>query len=128
MLILYDGVCGFCDWSVQFVLRHDEAGRFRFAPLQGPTAAAARAAHPELPADLDSIVLIDGERAWWRSEAVFRVLRELPGWRFLAWLGLIPRPLTDAGYRLFAALRHRVFGRLEACRVPSPAERARFLP
>lgn len=128
MLVLYDGVCGFCDASVQWLLRHDTEGRLTYAPLQGETAAGIRAAHPELPRDLDSIVLIDGTRAYWRSEAIFRILQAIPRWRFLAGLRVLPRPLTDLGYRFVAAVRLRIWGRLDACRVPSPAERARFLP
>lgn len=128
MLVLYDGVCGLCDASIQWLLRHDPDGRFRYAPLQGETAAAIRRAHPELPSDLDSIVVVDGTRAYWRSEAIFHILAQLPGWRLLARLRWLPRSLTDLGYRLVAAVRFRVWGRLDRCRVPAPDERARFLP
>lgn len=128
MLVLYDGVCGFCDASVQWLLRHDTEGRFQYAALQGETAAGVRAAHPELPQDLDSIVVVDGTRTYWRSEAVFRILRELPRWRVLAWFAVLPRPLTDLGYRLVASVRLKIWGRLDQCRVPTPGERARFLP
>lgn len=132
-VVLYDGECGFCDASVQWLLAHDPTGRYRFAPLQGDTAAAIRARHPELPKDLDSIVLVEGppgeEHAVWRSEAIFRICAQLPGaWRAISWFGVLPRFITDAGYRIFARLRYHVWGRLEACRVPSAAERARFLP
>jgi predicted DCC family thiol-disulfide oxidoreductase YuxK len=129
MVVLYDGECGFCDASVQWVLARDRRGTFRFAPLQGSTAAGIRAAHPELPADLDSIIVMDGERLFWRSAAIFRICAQLGGaWGVVAWLRVLPAAVTDLGYRLFAAHRHRVFGRLDACRVPSPAQRALFLP
>jgi len=133
-LVLYDGLCGFCDVSVQWTLAHDPTGVFRFAPLQGPTATAILARHPEVPPDLDSILLVevgpDGtEAVRWHSSAIFRICAGLDGpWRFLSWLGVLPRPLTDLGYRLFARLRYRVWGRLDACRIPTPTERARFLP
>ena len=131
-LVLYDGVCGFCDAGVRWLLAQDDRGRFRFAPLQGATAAALRERHPEIGDSLDSIAYVDAsdgsERVHLRSEAVFRILAELdPPWRWLAMLRCIPRPLTDLGYRIFARLRYRVFGRLEACRAPTPAERRRFL-
>ena len=132
-IVLYDGLCGFCDASVRWILRSDRAGRFRFAALQGTTAAAVLARHPALPAPLDSLLLIeeaDGqERVYWRSAAVLRICAGLPGcWRALSWLGALPRPLTDLGYRGLARLRYRVWGRRSSCRIPSEAERARFLP
>lgn len=133
-IVLYDGECGVCDASVSWLLAHDPEGRLRYAPLQGDTAAELRARHPELPVDLDSVVFVEplpggGERLSWRSEALFRIARGLPGaWRGLSWLAVLPRALTDLGYRAFASIRYRVAGRKEACRVPTVAERRRFLP
>lgn len=132
-LVLYDGLCGFCDVTVQWLLAHDSAGRLRFAPLQGPTAAAVLARHP-LPEGLDSIVLVEGtggadERVSWYATAIFRICGYLPSpWRAAAALRIVPRVFADLGYRAFAAVRFRVWGRRDACRVPTPAERARFLP
>jgi predicted DCC family thiol-disulfide oxidoreductase YuxK len=131
-LVLYDGVCGFCDASVRWLLARDERGRFRFAPLQGAAAAALRERHPEIADSLDSIAYVDAgdgsERVHLRSDAVFRILAELDRpWRWLAMLRWLPRPLTETGYRIFARLRYRVFGRLDQCREPTPAERQRFL-
>jgi len=131
-LVLYDGVCGFCDASVRWLLVRDKRAVFRFAPLQGATAAALRARHPEIGDALDSIAYVEAsdgdERVHLRSEAVFRILSELDGpWRHVAKLRWLPRPLADLGYRIFARLRYRVFGRLDECRAPTPAERGRFL-
>ena len=132
-LVLYDGLCGFCDGAVQWLLSRDKAGNLTYAPLQGETAAAVRARHPELPDQLDSIIFVeqDGahERVYWYSRAAFRIATYLPSpWRALRLLGLIPRFLTDLGYRIVAKARYRIWGRLDACRLPSPEERARFLP
>ncbi|MES2641522.1 MAG: DCC1-like thiol-disulfide oxidoreductase family protein [Myxococcota bacterium] len=132
-IVLYDGLCGFCDASVQWILRTDTSARYRFAALQGDTAAAILARHPEIPQGLDSILLVEpdgtGERVSWHSAAIFRLCAGLPGpWRALAWLGFLPRFLTDLGYRAFARIRYLVWGRRESCRIPSPGERARFLP
>ena len=134
MIVLYDGLCGFCDGVVQWLLLHDVRGVLRFAPLQGETAAAVRARHPEWPEHLDSIVVVDGngveERVLWYSAALWSLLRALGGgWAWLATLGgVVPRLVADLGYRLFARVRLRVAGRREACRVPTPEQRARFLP
>lgn len=132
-LVLYDGHCGLCDRSVQWLLRLDSEGRLRFAPLQGETAAAVLARHPHVPCDVDSILFVErdgeGEHISWRSEAIVRIARHLPdppvGLRLLA---LFPRPIADLGYRLVAALRYRIWGRFPTCRLASPDERARFLP
>ncbi|MEM9074620.1 MAG: DCC1-like thiol-disulfide oxidoreductase family protein [Myxococcota bacterium] len=131
-LVLYDGVCGLCDKSVQWLLENDPEGRLRFAPLQGDTAAEVLARHPEV-GDIDSIIYVEGtgddEKVYWRSQAIFRLARHLQtGWRRLAIFRFVPAFLTDLGYRLIAKLRYRIWGKLDSCRIPTPDERARFLP
>lgn len=133
MIVLYDGLCGFCDGVVQWLLVRDARGELRFAPLQGDTAASVRARHPEWPADLDSIVVVVGqgreERVLWYSAAVWAILTQIGGgWATLAALGrLVPRGLADLGYRMFARVRLLVAGRRDACRVPTAEQKARFL-
>jgi predicted DCC family thiol-disulfide oxidoreductase YuxK len=131
-VVLFDGVCGFCDSAVRWLVRHDPEGRLRFAPLQGATADGLRARHPEIPTGLETLVYVEtvggGERVFLRSEAVFRACAAISG--APRWVGLaarLPRALTDLGYRLFARVRYLVFGRLDACRVPGPGERERML-
>jgi predicted DCC family thiol-disulfide oxidoreductase YuxK len=128
VLIYFDGFCGLCDRFVSFVLRHDRRERFRFAPLQGETARV-RLAHLVHPERSPTVILDDGVQLRFRSDAALAILAGLGGaWRTAAWLRVIPRPLRDLVYRLVARYRHRWFGRLESCRVPTPAERSRFLP
>lgn len=133
-MVLYDGECGFCDLSVQWLLDHDRDARLVFAPLQGPTAAAVKERQPHWPADLDSLVLVDvgrdgRERVAWHSGAVLGICAYLPWpWRLALVLRIVPAPLRDLCYRAFARIRYRVFGRVESCRLPTPGERARFLP
>jgi predicted DCC family thiol-disulfide oxidoreductase YuxK len=131
-IVLFDGVCAFCNGAVDWLMRRDPDGRLRFAPLQGETAARLRARHPEIPTELDTIVLVETvagrERVCLRSEAVVRACAVIAGApRWTRWLALVPRPLADLGYRLFTRVRYRVFGRLDACRVPLPGERSRIL-
>jgi predicted DCC family thiol-disulfide oxidoreductase YuxK len=132
-LVLYDGDCGVCHRTVQWILREDARGMFRFAPLQGPTAAAVRARHPDLPTDLDSVIYVDrssgAERVSVRSEAIFEIARRLGGWAArLAAFRALPRALTDAAYGVFARNRHRVSSTLGVCPLPPPTTEARFLP
>lgn len=131
-LVLFDGVCGLCDRTVQFLLEHDEAGLLRFATLQGETAAAIFARHPELEG-VDSVVYIEREggeeRVHVRSKAVFKLCGRLDAKvRWLAVFGVLPQALADVGYDAMAKVRYAIFGKLDACRIPTPETRARFLP
>jgi len=132
-IIFYDGLCSFCDGWVSWLLAHDDRRRFHYAALQGSTAKALSEAWPEaFPAEPSSLVYVDTsatEPAFYlRSRAVFEILAELGGWyRMVSWLRVLPRPVTDLPYRLAARIRYRLYGRSEACRVPDPEVKARFL-
>lgn len=132
LVLLYDGLCGFCNGTVQFILARDHGGSMRFAPLQGDFARETFARHPDLRG-IDSLVLVErgatpaDERVLVRSEAVLGIADYLGGaWRAARALRLVPRALRDWGYDLFARFRYRLFGRYDACPVPSPEVRARF--
>ncbi len=132
-VVLYDGTCGFCERTTRWIVDADRAGRFHFAPLQGPTAAAILARHPDVPMDLDSVVYVDRsdgpERVYTRSDAAFRIAERLGGLpRWLRWTRRLPRRLTDVLYRAFARSRHRVSSAMAPCPLPPPTVRARFLP
>jgi predicted DCC family thiol-disulfide oxidoreductase YuxK len=132
-LVLYDGECGFCSKSVQWVLDRDSEQKFSFAPLQGETAEALRSRHAKIPDSLDTMVLVQSEkgmqRVYLRSAAVFRVAAELPGiWRVLGLLRVLPSGLMDLFYRPVAAIRHQLVGGGEQCRLVLPEEAHRFLP
>jgi len=125
-VVLFDGVCNFCDHAVMFIVDRDRSGYFAFAPLQSPTADRLLASHGM--SGLSTMVVVEGERVYTRSTAALRVARRLDGlWPILSVLWLIPKPLRDAAYSYFAANRYKWFGRLDACRVPTPELRSRFL-
>lgn len=126
--LLFDGVCNLCSGSVQFILKRDKAGRFRFASLQSDAGRRLMTGHGLDPAALSSVVLIEDGRAYQESTAALRIARHLPGaWKLLRVFTIIPRPLRDAAYRLIARNRYRWFGKTEACWLPTPELRARFL-
>ena len=126
-IVLFDGVCSVCDRSVHFIIDHDARGRFEFAPQQSPAGQALIARHG-IPNQLDTIVLIEGDKAYTGSTAVLRVARLLDRpWPLFYALHWVPRPLRDFAYRFFVAHRYRWFGQLDACRVPTPELRSRFL-
>ena len=125
-IVLYDGVCRLCQASVRFIVRRDPAGRFRFAPLQGPGAAAWLDHQPDRPPE--SVVLVEGGTVYTRSTAALRIARRLRfPWPLLYGLVLVPRPLRDAIYDGIARRRYAWFGRDESCPVSSPEVRARHL-
>ncbi|MDP6423377.1 MAG: DCC1-like thiol-disulfide oxidoreductase family protein, partial [Planctomycetota bacterium] len=111
----------------------EDSGSFWFAPLQGATAARVRARWPAFPDDVDTVVLLerrDGEeRLYLRSQAVLRIAALLELGHPLWWSALarLPRWLSDAGYRAFAASRYRLFGRVDSCALPSRQHRDRVL-
>ena len=126
-VLLYDGVCGLCNRFVQWVLQHDRHGTLRFATLQGPLGQEAVRALPEL-AEVDSVVLLYRDGAWVRSTAALEVARYVGGVWTLALAGyLVPRAWRDAAYDWMARRRYRMFGRFDACPIPSPETRQRFL-
>jgi predicted DCC family thiol-disulfide oxidoreductase YuxK len=129
MVILFDGVCNLCNASVQWVLRHDRKGIFRFAALQSEIGQQLlqQAGHHNSGA-LDSVVLIDGVQVFTHSDAPLEVARRLGGvWATLYIFRWIPRPLRDAVYRWIARNRYRWFGRQEQCLLPRPEWKERFL-
>jgi predicted DCC family thiol-disulfide oxidoreductase YuxK len=131
--ILFDGVCNLCNGFVQFVIRHDAAGYFRFAALQSATGQALLAAHGQQDlasgaTDPDSVIVVEGGRVYTHSTAVLRIAGHLGGvWRLAAVGWLLPRTWRDALYRYVARHRYRWFGRQESCLLPTPALRGRFL-
>ena len=127
-IVLYDGVCGLCDRSVQLILRHDRRGCFRFAALQSEAGRALLEKFHLSPDVIDSVVLVEGGRAWRKSRAALRIARRMDApWPLLWPLVIVPRPVADLLYDQLAKNRYRIFGKLDACMIPPPEVRARFL-
>jgi len=134
-LVLFDGHCGLCNRSVRWLLRRDQIDRLRFTASNSPVGVEAMARHGLDPAQAsNSILVVENsgmpvERLLTRSDAVLALLAQLPApWPALAALGrLIPRALRDLAYRLIAHYRYRIWGRLDACPIPTAEERRRFL-
>ncbi len=133
-LILYDGVCGLCNRLVQFVLKRDSPGLFRFASLQSKLAASILQRHGMNPQDLDTMYLVSDyqqptERLAARSDAAISILRHLGGlWRIVAGLlSILPHGLRNRSYNLIARSRYRIFGKFESCMIPEEKHRHRFL-
>lgn len=133
-VVLFDGVCNFCNGAVNFIIDRDPQRRFRFAALQSLAAAQllGRLGRPVPVGDPETLILVehgpDGEHVYERSTAALRIARHLrmPWPIFYAFIG-VPRGLRDFFYRLVARYRYRWFGKKDACRIPTAADRERFL-
>jgi predicted DCC family thiol-disulfide oxidoreductase YuxK len=133
LVVLYDGVCGFCNGVVAFLLPRDRSRRMWFAPLQSPLAAAVLARHGRTRSSDDTMYLVTGlgrpqERLVWKTEAALTLFGTLGlPWRLLTVVRVLPRPLRDLGYDALARVRYRLFGKHDHCVLPRPEWRARFL-
>lgn len=127
-IVLFDGVCNFCDSSVQFIIKRDPAGHFLFTSLQSEKGMELVKQYA-IPADLDGVVLIENGRVFTKSSAALRIAKKLDGlWHLLFLFILVPSKIRDIFYDYFARNRYKWFGKKEdACTLPSPDIRKRFL-
>ena len=127
-LLLFDGVCNLCNASVQWILKRDHRGEFRFTALQSELGQQLLLRHGLASEHFDTVVLVVGEHIFLRSDAPLEIVRRLGGfWRLLYVFKILPRPLRDALYNFVARNRYRWFGRMEACMLPRPEWKERFL-
>jgi predicted DCC family thiol-disulfide oxidoreductase YuxK len=125
-IILFDGVCNFCNGSVNFIIERDKKNYFKFAPLQSESGQEY-VKRFEL-GELDSVILVEDDKAYAHSTAALKIAKRLGGILSLAYaLIIIPRPVRDFFYKLFAKNRYRLFGKKDACMIPTPEIRAKFL-
>lgn len=126
-IILFDGVCNFCDQSVQFIIKRDAVGFFKFASLQSDIGQTLLKKY-HMPTDLDSFLLIQNGKIYTKSTAALQVARHLDGlWKFFYPLIIIPKPIRDLLYNIFARNRYKWFGKKDSCALPSQEMRDRFL-
>lgn len=128
-LVLFDGVCNFCNSAVLFIIDRDPKERFVFAALQSDAGIAALREHGLAELPISTMVLIQDGRVWLRSDAALRIAKGLR-WPWplvfylLAW---VPSSLRNVAYRYFASHRYAWFGQSDQCRLPTPALRRRML-
>src|SRR4051794_23064029 len=126
-IILFDGVCNLCNSSVQFIIKRDPKGRFKFASLQSQTGQSLLEQHG-FDNEIDSFVLIDNQKLYSKSSAALRVCRNLNGfWKIFAILRFLPASFRDFFYDVVAKNRYKWFGRQESCMLPTKEMKKRFL-
>ncbi len=127
-LILFDGECVFCSGWVQFLLKRDRQKRFRFVVAQTPLGEALYRHYGLETGDYETNLLIDGGRAYYKSDATIRMLEGLGmPWALAGVLRVVPRRIADAAYGVVARNRLKIAGRRESCMVPTAEVRERFL-
>jgi len=127
-IILFDGVCNLCNSSVQFIIKRDKKNQFLFASLQGRTGQEYLRKF-NLPADtFNSFLLVEDDHYYTRSTSALRIARSLSGgWPLMYAFMIVPRFIRDAVYNLIAQNRYKWFGKREACWVPTPDLKKKFL-
>ena len=127
-ILLFDGVCNLCNEAVQFVIAHDRTAEIHFAALQSDFAQSLLRKH-NLPTEtMNSLVFIENEAVYMESSGALQLALSFGGaWRLLYIFIVVPKFIRDAVYRFVGANRYRWFGKQDACMLPTPALRARFL-
>jgi predicted DCC family thiol-disulfide oxidoreductase YuxK len=127
-VILFDGVCNYCNSMVNFIIRQDKKRKFRFAALQSNAGQQVLDQYHLASNHLDSFILVDGGKTYQRSTAALRLYNKLPWyWKWSQVFWIVPKFLRDGVYDFIARNRYKWFGKKEQCMVPTVQVRERFL-
>lgn len=127
-VVLFDGVCNLCNDAVNFLIDEDKNNRLHFASLQSEFGQAVLRDFSMQTDDFDTFVFIHQGKLFIRSTGALEVMRVLGGkWSMLYVFKLVPTFLRDAMYKFISKNRYRWFGKQNACRMPTPELKAKFL-
>ena len=127
-VILFDGVCNLCNGSVLFIIKRDPKARFCFAALQSDVGSSQLKKFGLPASGLNSVLLVKKGKLYQKSNAALEIAKHLSGlWPALYILKIVPSFLRDGMYTWIARNRYRWFGKKEACMIPTPELRSRFL-
>jgi predicted DCC family thiol-disulfide oxidoreductase YuxK len=127
-IILFDGVCNFCNASINFILKHDKENIFRFSPQQSEKGKELLVLYGREDCDLNALILIDENELLEGMDATIGISKYLKGYPSLFYLlRFLPRKVTHAAYAFVAKNRYKWFGKREVCRIPEPGEEHKFL-
>ena len=127
-IILFDGVCNFCNFWVNFIIDRDKKDLFRFAALQSEKGQGLLERFQMDSNSLDTFILIEDKKVYTKSTAALKISRKLKGiWRSFYFLIFIPKPIRDFIYTLIAKNRYKFFGKRSTCRIPTAEEKEKFL-
>lgn len=127
-IVLFDGVCNLCNGAITFIIKRDKKDVFRYAPLQSKVGKELAAKHHIDLDKVDSIILVTEDKAYAKSTAALRIAKQLSkGWPLLAMFLILPKFLRDAVYDFIARNRYKWFGKKDACMIPTPELKRKFL-
>jgi predicted DCC family thiol-disulfide oxidoreductase YuxK len=127
-IVLFDGVCNFCNYWVNFAIRRDKKRKLKFTPLQGKAAHTLLPQFGINPSSLTSVILIDKGKVYTQSSAAIRISKYLNGgWKLCYAFIIIPKFIRDFFYNIIARNRYKWYGKREVCMVPTPGLKERFL-
>ncbi|KQS45811.1 thiol-disulfide oxidoreductase [Flavobacterium sp. Leaf359] len=128
-IILFDGVCNLCDSSIQFIIKHDKKDIFRFVALQSEIGLEIINHIGIDTSKIDSILLYEpGKAYYYKAEAALKIAKELGGiYTAISWFSILPNFLTNTVYDYIARNRYKWYGKKEACMIPTPELKAKFL-
>jgi predicted DCC family thiol-disulfide oxidoreductase YuxK len=127
-VVIFDGVCNFCNKSVQWIIRHDKKNQIKFAAHQSEAGVKLLSQYGLSTNDIDTVVFIKEGIAYKRSDAFIQICRLLKGFpRYFSIIRFIPRFIRDFFYNIIAKYRYKLFGKKEQCMIPTPEIRAKFL-
>lgn len=126
-IVLFDGECNFCDNSVQFIIKRDRKAEFKFASIQSDVGEEILRKF-NVPANINSLILVEGSKCYFKSSAVLLICKNLKGvWKLFYCLLIIPKSVRDYFYDIIAKNRYKWLGKKDSCMVPSPEMKNRFL-
>lgn len=127
-IILFDGACNFCHDSVLFVIKHDPKQKFCFASVQSDVGQEIITYFDVPQVGEETFLLVKNNNCYFKTNASLEIAKDLDGlWPIFSWLKIIPRPLRDSCYNVFARNRYRLFGKKDKCVVPTKDTADRFL-
>lgn len=127
-VILFDGVCNFCNYWVNFIIDRDKQNVFKFAALQSEKGEEFLDKYNLPKSDFDSFILIADNKVFKKSSAAFEIAKHLSGWpKVLIPFNILPHSLTDLIYNFVAKNRYIFFGKKDSCRIPTKEEKSKFL-
>ncbi len=127
-IIIFDGICNFCNGAVNFIIKRDSKGVFKFAPMQSEVAQELMANYQVHEVGYETFLLIRDDECFLRTNAAFEIIKYLDGfWFIFRALKIVPSSIRDYFYRLLARNRYKLFGKRTTCMVPSKEVRDRFL-
>jgi predicted DCC family thiol-disulfide oxidoreductase YuxK len=128
LIVLFDGVCNFCNRWVQLIIKNDKKNIFRFAPLQSEAGKRLLAESNSSKGSPESVVLIENGKYYFHSSAALRIFSHLSGlWKLMMVFYIVPPFIRDAAYHFIARNRYRWFGKRETCMVPDEKDKSKFI-